>query len=82
MLAHNAFGVQAFRLGRHLGVQFHPEVDGEQFKLWLDSGAGKEISETGQDPDRMLAQTIAEEPAARARASQLVATALRIASST
>ena len=82
VLAHNAFGVQAFRLGRHLGVQFHPEVDGEQFKLWLDSGAGKEISETGQDPDRMLAQTIAEEPAARARASQLVAAALRIAGTT
>ena len=82
VLAHNAFGVQAFRLGRHLGVQFHPEVDGEQFKLWLDSGAGKEISETGQDPDRLLAQTIAEEPTASFRASQLVATALRIAGST
>ena len=82
VLAQNALGVQAFRLGRHLGVQFHPEVDGKQFKLWLDSGAGKEISETGQDPGRLLAQTIAEEPAARARARQLVATALRIASST
>ena len=82
VLARNALGVQAFRVGRHLAVQFHPEVDGEQFKLWLDSGAGKEISETGQDPDRMLAQTIAEEPAARARASQLVAAALRIAGTT
>jgi GMP synthase - Glutamine amidotransferase domain len=82
VLAQNALGVQAFRLGRHLGVQFHPEVDGEQFKLWLDSGAGKEISETGQDPDRLLAQTIAEEPAARARAGRLVATALRLAGET
>jgi hypothetical protein len=82
VLAHNALGVQAFRLGRHLGVQFHPEVDGEQFRRWLDSGAGKEITETGQDPDRLLAQTIAEEPAARARAAQLVASALRIAGTT
>ena len=74
--------MQAFRLGRHLAVQFHPEVDGEQFKLWLDAGARKEISEAGLDPDRILAQTIAEEPAARARADRLVATALRIAEAT
>src|SRR5215469_11141997 len=60
VLARNAVGVQAFRLGRHLAVQFHPEVDGEQFKLWLDAGARKEISEAGLDPDRILAQTIAE----------------------
>jgi GMP synthase-like glutamine amidotransferase len=79
VLARNALGVQAFRLGRHLGVQFHPEVDGEQFKLWLDSGARAEISAAGGDPGRLLAQTIAEEPAARARAARLVAAALAVA---
>jgi GMP synthase-like glutamine amidotransferase len=82
VLARNALGVQAFRLGRHLAVQFHPEVDGEQFKLWLDSGAGKEISAAGLDPERLLAQTLAEEPAARVRADHLVASALRIAGTT
>ena len=82
VLAHNALGVQAFRLGRHLAVQFHPEVDGEQFRLWLDSGGRKEISEAGLDSDRLLEQTIAEEPAAKARASRLVAAALRIAGTT
>jgi GMP synthase-like glutamine amidotransferase len=79
VLARNAVGVQAFRLGRHLAVQFHPEVDGAQFKLWLDSGARAEIGAAGFDPDKILAQTIAEEPAARARAAHLVATALRVA---
>ena len=79
VLARNALGVQAFRVGRHLAVQFHPEVDGEQFKLWLEAGGRKEIEEAGHDPDRILAQTIAEEPAAKARAAQLVASALRIA---
>jgi GMP synthase-like glutamine amidotransferase len=79
VLARNALGVQAFRLGRHLAVQFHPEVDGEQFKLWLDSGGRAEISAAGLDPDRLLAQTIAEEPAARVRADHLVASALHIA---
>jgi GMP synthase-like glutamine amidotransferase len=79
VLARNALGVQAFRVGRHLAVQFHPEVDGEQFKLWLESGGRTEIEEAGLDPDRILAQTVAEEPAARARVDRLVASALRIA---
>src|SRR6516225_7879076 len=79
VLAHNDLGVQAFRLGRHLGVQFHPEVDGDQFRLWLDAGGRAEIAANGQDPGAMLARTIAEEPGAAARADRLVATALRIA---
>src|SRR5215831_17405919 len=79
VLARNDLGVQAFRLGRHLGVQFHPEVDGDQFLLWLDAGGRAEIAANGLDPDAMLAQTIAEEPGAAARAGRLVATALRIA---
>src|SRR5215467_4180025 len=79
VLAHNALGVQAFRLGRHLAVQFHPEVDGEQFRLWLDCGGRTEIKAAGFDPDQILAQTIEEEPAASARADRLVATALQFA---
>src|SRR5215469_9552394 len=79
VFARNDLGVQAFRLGRHLGVQFHPEVDGDQFGLWLDAGGRAEIEAAGYDPDQILAQTITEEPAAKARADQLVASALRIA---
>ena len=79
VLARNALGVQAFRLGQHLAVQFHPEVDGEQFRLWLDCGGRAQIEAAGYDPDQILAQTITEEPAAKARADQLVATALRFA---
>ena len=79
VLAHNDLGVQAYRLGRHLAVQFHPEVDGDQFRLWLDAGGRAEIAANGQNPDAMLAETIAEEPGAAARADRLVASALRIA---
>src|SRR6266567_2673783 len=75
-------GVQAFSIGRHLAVQFHPEVDGEQLGLWLEAGGRREVEEAGQDPDAVHAQTIAEEPAARARADRLVGTALRLARST
>jgi hypothetical protein len=79
VLARNELGVQAYRFGRHLAVQFHPEVDGDQFRLWLAAGGRAEIAANGQDPDRILAETIAEEPGAAARAGRLVDSALRIA---
>jgi len=75
VLARNDVAVQAFRLGRHLAVQFHPEVDGPQLKRWLDAG-GYDAERLGFDPGQFLADTIREEPAARERAARLVAAAL------
>ena len=79
ILARNETGVQAFSLGPHLAVQFHPEVDGPQLKLWLDAGGDREAEQAGLDPGQLLADTVREEPAARERADRLVAAALRIA---
>ena len=37
LLAANEIGVQAFRHGRHLGVQFHPEITPAAFAAWVDA---------------------------------------------
>jgi GMP synthase-like glutamine amidotransferase len=79
LLASNELCVQAFALGRHLAVQFHPEVDRAQLSGWFDMGGRAEAEKSGQDPERFLAETLAQEPAARARADRLVHTAIRLA---
>jgi GMP synthase-like glutamine amidotransferase len=79
VLASSEVCVQAYRVGPHLAVQFHPEVDGSQVGRWLGDGGRAEAERAGQDPDALLAQTLAEEPAAALRADRLVAAARRIA---
>ena len=78
LLARNELCAQAFSIGRHLAVQFHPEVDGAQLSRWLSAEARAEAEQAGQDPDKLIAQTEAEEPEAAARADRLVAAALRL----
>ena len=63
--------VQAFCVGRNVGVQFHPEVDHLQLKDWFASGV-EEAREAGVDPDALIEQTRLETPAARERAADLV----------
>jgi GMP synthase-like glutamine amidotransferase len=78
VLARTDAAVQAFGIGRHLAVQFHPEVDGPQLKRWLDAHTDSDATSLGIDPDQFLADTIREEPAARERADRLVAAFLRL----
>jgi GMP synthase-like glutamine amidotransferase len=79
LLATTDVCAQAFTIGRHLAVQFHPEVDGAQLKRWLDAGGEAEAKRQGIDPAALVAQTVAEEPEASRRADRLVAYALRLA---
>ena len=78
VLARTDVAVQAFRIGPHLAVQFHPEVDGPQLKRWLDAHTDLDPARLGIDPDQFLADTIGEEPAARERAGRLVDAFLKL----
>ncbi len=62
---------QAFAIGRHVGVQFHPEIDDDQLRDWLETAA-EDAREFGHDPEELLAVTASHVPGATARARRLV----------
>lgn len=69
-LARSPAGVQAFTVGRVIGVQFHPEVTPEIVAAWTVS-SGQRVRAVGVDPDRLVADTRAHAPRARAAAHRL-----------
>ncbi len=71
-VARNDAASQAFVLRRNLAVQFHPELTAGMLHGWLENGGVHDATAAGCDPELLLAQTRAEEPAARARAAALV----------
>ncbi len=71
-IARNPRASQAFTFGRSLAVQFHPELVASGLKGWLDWGGDAKVAADGQDPDILMAMTIAEEPKAVERTYQLV----------
>lgn len=68
--------VQAFAIGPHVGVQFHPEIDDAQLKEWLASDE-EETRELGLDVEALLDETARRTPDARVRAQELVDLFLR-----
>jgi len=59
-LARSWSGPQAFRLGRSVGVQFHPELDDALLDLWIDDDRDQLI-DSGIDPDELIATTRANQ---------------------
>ena len=57
ILAANESGVQAFRLGPHVGLQFHPEVDERIVGLWVD--AAREDADVPPQVREQTAQLLA-----------------------
>ena len=71
-IARNPAASQAFVYRRSLAIQFHPELTASGLKGWLDWGGDKKVIADGQDPDVMMAQTVAEEKRATERTYALV----------
>jgi GMP synthase-like glutamine amidotransferase len=69
-LGHNGVGPQAFCVGRHLGVQFHPEVTPPIVAAWADAG-GRQLATTGISRGELEAQTRDLAPAAATAALRL-----------
>jgi GMP synthase-like glutamine amidotransferase len=70
-LARSSAGSQAFRYGRSLGVQFHPEIDIEIMSNWA-SVYRHELDAQGVDAEELLAQTRRIAGAAREESMSLL----------
>ena len=68
--ASNAYGPQAYRHGRHVGVQFHPEVTPGIVAGWASEG-GADLARAGVDPAALNAETREREQAAAVGAQRL-----------
>ncbi|MBO1415616.1 type 1 glutamine amidotransferase [Streptomyces sp. FH025] len=71
-LARSTAGPQAYRIGRSLGVQFHPELTEEILRMWLGNGLAQQVRDQGLEPQDLLAHTRRLGEAPRGRAHDLV----------
>ncbi len=75
-LARNDVGVQAFTIGPHLGVQFHPEITPAAFAAWeaawVDAGRAGELA-AAVDLPALRAELRARAPVTSAACHDLVA---------
>ena len=72
VVARNAAAIQAFRIGRALGLQFHPELDSRTLIGWLENGGREELHEAGLDAEVLVGHTEAEVVSARLRTRSLI----------
>jgi GMP synthase-like glutamine amidotransferase len=57
VIARDDVCVQAFTIGRSLGVQFHPEVTVSNVEVWIEAGGADELIAAGIDPAALIAET-------------------------
>lgn len=70
LLARTDEGPQAYALGPHLLVQFHPEVTATIVRSWMDMDPSDFVA-NGLDPDEVVAETSRQLPEAAGRAARL-----------
>ena len=71
LIAENDAGPQAYVQGRHLGVQFHPEVTPEIMDRWVATYR-HELDAEGVDPDALLEETHRRAESARENSLRLL----------
>lgn len=72
VLARSVAGPQAFRAGRNLGLQFHPEATESVVSHWLRGGGADEVRAAGLDEDALMADTRAHQGDAARRCEELM----------
>lgn len=68
----SAAAPQAFVLRRNLAVQFHPEVDEESVRGWVEDGGAQMARDRGLDPEVLLEHVASLDADVRVRAGALV----------
>lgn len=68
----NAAAPQAFVLRRNLAVQFHPEVDADSVRGWVEGNGAQDARDHGLDPDVLLEHIASLDADVRVRAAALV----------
>ncbi|SDK66682.1 GMP synthase-Glutamine amidotransferase [Nocardioides sp. YR527] len=68
----NAAAPQAFVLRRNLAVQFHPEVDADSVRGWVEDGGAEDARGRGLDPEVLLEHVASLDADVRVRAAALV----------
>jgi GMP synthase-like glutamine amidotransferase len=76
IVATTALCVQAYTLGKHLAVQFHPEVTECEISQWAESDT-ETLARLGLDAASLVAETRRQLPDARVRADRLFDAFLR-----
>jgi GMP synthase-like glutamine amidotransferase len=70
LIAETEAGPQAYRIGRSLGLQFHPEVTPQIMDSWVKAYR-HELDGDGVDPDALLEETHRIAPEVRTRSEHL-----------